>query len=384
MDQSPSQSSVGFRIIRPLELLNWSAVAITPDIPFDSQASCPACQSKLEIAVVLKNGRETRRIRIGTCPMCGYTGYIDRPSRDWISTYYADIWTHSTGKDSSTPGRKTLKENSASRALNFALDALQDTTSAIAEIGCGYGSMLTRVRERGFNNIVGIESSRHRARLAATRTNFPILLGDFESETVMRELEARAPIKLFYSFHVLEHTYHPAEIVEKISALQGPGDLLLFGVPNLAGEPAMNILLFLPHLHTFTLSALRALLARNGYEVIDTRYTDRINLNVIARKLSGVVPRASQPKENYLDHVREKFVCELTLNSLESRRAQRYFWSKKNAAQSGIEPYHSYWRIADRLWGRKSLRSILVAPLQKFSSSSIAIEFSDEIFLAIK
>lgn len=383
----------GFRILRPLELLNWRPIDIGASVPLESQTACPACAHTLTTLAVLAATPETA-IRVGVCTTCGYAGYMDRPARTWISRYYAEVWTHGAEKDIAVLRKKQQPDNPASHAVRKALELLADRSRPILEIGSGYGTMLRFIRSRGFETVIGLESSRHRADTAARATGLPILSGDFESEAVQTELRKHAPFGLIASFHVLEHTYNPGEIIAAASRLQKPGDLLVLGVPNFAGEPAMNILLFLPHLHTFTAEALERLLHRFRYEIIAGNFSNAADLSVIARKIS--TPKTPKSAGNdYFTLAQKKFRRELALASLapsgrpfdKDQGHQRYFWSKKDPAQSGFGPYHWYWRISDHLRGRRNFRSLLVEPLAAGAAASpppVQLRFRDQLFLCIK
>ena len=99
-----------------------------------------------------------------------------------------------------------------------------------------------------------------------------VLTGAFESAATQRELVARGPFSVILSNHVLEHTYHADEVIAAASRLQNEGDHLIIAVPNQEGEPPMGVLLFLPHLHSFTRASLERLGARYGYAVVDDRW----------------------------------------------------------------------------------------------------------------
>ncbi len=376
----------GFRILRPLELLNWRPIDIGASVPLEPQTACPACAHALNALAVL-SGKSGPEIRVGVCEQCGYAGYMDRPARAWISRYYAEVWTHGTEKDIAVLEKKQQPDNPASRAVRKALALLPDRSRPILEIGSGYGTLLRFIQSRGFETVIGLESSRHRAQTAREATGLPILSGDFESTETQAELREHAPFGLIASFHVLEHAYNPEEIIAAAGRLQNPGDLLVLGVPDLAGEPAMNILLFLPHLHTFTADALAALLNRAGYGIVDASFSSGADLSVIARKRNAGHMTNGESQKNYFAAAVEKFKRELAIDSLAPSGAQRYFWSKKDAALSGILPSHWYWRMEDCLAGRQNFRSLLIEPLAAGAAPSpppVQLRFRDQLFLCIK
>lgn len=378
---------MGFMVTEPLELLNWQRITVEESMPPEVQPACPSCGQLLTEFVRLAAADGHRAIRVGACYHCAYLGYLDRPTREWISRYYDRVWSHGAEKDTEALAAKKQKSNPARSAIERALAMLPDPRAAIVEIGSGYGTMLKFIRANGFLNLIGIESSRRRAEAATRATGFPILSGDFEAPAIQSELARRAPIRLLLAFHVLEHTYHPGEVLAACARLQKSGDLLVLGVPNVWGEPAMNILLFLPHLHSFSASSLAQLINRSGYEVVDSSFSNQAEVILIAKRTTMLVDSRT-PARDYGSDLTIKFRRELCLDQpLDAGRTYRYFWSKDTATVFGLKPYHWYWRIQDRLAGRSGCRSLLVEPLAddvSIADLPFRVQFARNLFLCIK
>lgn len=377
----------GFRIIRPLELLNWRPVVIDETVPLETWTACPADRLKLRALAAL-SASGGLIIRIGLCEQCGYTGYLDRPTRSWISRYYADAWSQGAEKDTASLRKKRQPDNPARRALTSALELIRDRSRPILEIGAGYGTLLRFIQGQGFTKVMGLESSRRRAEAAAKATGLPMLAGDFEAGETQTELRKHAPFGLIIAYHVLEHTYDPGEIIAAASRLQNHGDLLVLGMPDVWSEPAMNIILFLPHLHSFSREALERILQHGGYKTVNAGFSDAQNITFIAEKTAAPsTVAATTPRNDYYQRAREKFRRELALNRLTPAGRQRYLWSKKGAAQPDIKPYRWHWRISDRLSGRLNCRSLLIEPLAARApagSTPLSVQFAEGLFLCIK
>lgn len=276
---------------------NWKVLPITKDTPLTTQTTCPCDEQPLDTLCTLVSADTAVRMRIGSCDACGYIGYIDRPTQEWLATYYRTHWQLDEERDiTDIKGSKYTRE-----AIPLLKSLNVDPAQGVCEIGCGYGFDLEAFAMAGFAPTVGTENSEKRARIAHEKYGHTTVVGPFESADVQNALKKQAPFGVVYSAHVLEHTAHPATVIDAAASLQETGGVLVLAVPDVDDESPMNIITFLPHLHAFSSLSLENLLSTNGYQVIDgprrvgaghyvvARRTDR---NTQAMLSSGCTARA--------------------------------------------------------------------------------------------
>ena len=279
-----------FRILESIELQGWREQAI--DMPLERWRYCPCDGTELRTVAAVMGGErrevsyndfewdeEWRGIRVGCCPACGYMGYIDRPSAEWFQQFYASEWdqypaeaVQNTINGIRAEGLKADTHPIAGLAgkIPFSPDA------RVFEMGTGYGWALACMKQYGYKNLSGVESCPHRARVAREGFGF-----DVRHEAI--EDHQGGPYDVILSHHVLEHCYDPAAVARKLASLQPEGGYLVLAVPNNAGEPTMGVLMFLPHLHSFTKKGLAWLLDEAGYTVLED-CSDHEGQWLIARK----------------------------------------------------------------------------------------------------
>ena len=283
-DESLSENTSGaFLLERFLQLDNWRLLEIGDDIPFDTQLLCPVDDNKLGVVCTLVAGKGTRNIRIGLCSLCGYTGYIDRPMKEWITEFYAEKWDNAVRQNSEAEARvlrdaylahgiDPIKQNAKARAKEmryFLTNNAIPKDKPVLDIGCGYGLALKFLETLGFTKLYGLENSQHRAHIASAAYGFPLMAGAFEDPKIQEACHAAGPFGLIMSHHVIEHVYDPQEIIRLASDLQQEGGYLVMSLPDQKTEPSMETILFFPHLHSFIKRSFVQLLGRYGYEVID-------------------------------------------------------------------------------------------------------------------
>src|SRR3989344_699347 len=263
-------------IEKPLITLGWEARTLSQK-GFEKIEKCPCCEH--DLSTLAKVSGPGKVIRIGICPICGHVTYIDRLTEKEIISFYSHSWD----KAGMTRGPKPLREQEDGFASIIESLGVKKE-SLICDIGSGYGRTLAYLKRLGFSNLIGIENSIHRADSSERTWEIPILKGHFESKNVQDCLEKKKPVKIFIATHVLEHVYDPARFLKSAWELQNDGDYFIIRVPNMAGEPIINILLFAPHMHSFTESSLQSLLNNCGYNIVDRSNTTQNEIFYIARK----------------------------------------------------------------------------------------------------
>jgi 2-polyprenyl-3-methyl-5-hydroxy-6-metoxy-1,4-benzoquinol methylase len=405
----------GFRIDEYFDLEGWKVVDLA-DVPMAMVAACPADETPLTPICTLTSPDRGMRVRVGCCPECGHISYVDRPTQEWIYGYYLDTWDSGSERSSE---RMAAAADKAARAADAPVHATVrlaqglplDRTLPVCEIGCGYGTSLRQLAESGFTRLVGIEASRHRADITAS-AGFDVLTTPFEAPQTRGALRSRGPFGLIFTFHALEHTYHPDRVFAAASELQEPGAHLIVSVPNQEGEPSMGVLMFLPHLHSFTPASLARLAARFGYEVAETSANTAKTLNMVftrtgpstrlgagpstvlgagpsTRLVAGGAPRVPVEQRPY-ERAVEKLVSGLDLEARHVGR-RRLWWSRRSdiAGQVWVGPPASLgMRNWNRFVERKEIhhpRSVLVSSLRSGQSGTpLEIQFRDSVGLFFK
>ena len=210
---------------------------------------------------------------LGHCDACGLLSYMTPPTREAVSNYYRRTWMGETADVAL--GKAGRGYAHAQPHLLYASKC--DPAKPALEIGSGYGETLRCLQLAGFQSVEGVEACKVRADASRQVCNVDVANCDFADFTSSRKYG------LIVADQVLEHSYDPLEFVRKCADLQDEGDHLVISVPDFWYEAPMAIIMFWPHLHTFTHYALDYLLSRCGYEVIG-KINHPGDVNLFARK----------------------------------------------------------------------------------------------------
>lgn len=141
----------------------------------------------------------------------------------WFKTYYYKI---------AESGSSSLEHPAMKKLLDLALRA-----SDILDMGCGDGTRLSKLVEKGQKGY-GIDISSKAISIARKKyPNLNFLVGDLENLPYKND-----SFDLVYSAFVFEHLDDPARVIEEAIRVLRPGGLFLivspnFGAPNRASPP---------------------------------------------------------------------------------------------------------------------------------------------------
>mgnify|MGYP001560745597 CR=1 FL=1 len=357
----------GFIIQDMIEFFRVTVFDLKPSIPLETQSHCPACETFLETLAVLVGNSGRQQMRLGFCTTCGYVGYIDRPKKEWMVDFYSTAWDAHIAKSvqevRNQPSLKDDKKSSRRLAVNLAESLHIPHVRPVCEIGTGYGSVLKYFKDAGYSHVYGTENSKHRAQAVSEAYGLSVFTGNFEGEDVQKELRRVAPIGLFFSHHVFEHVYHPAEVIRAIAALQQEGDYIILALPG-ADEHAAYGLFYLPHLHVFTKESLELLLNRFGYAGAGDASPGGDNMILAFRKVAS--PQKQFPlKTDYRAEILRKYRQGLGLEAMGDGKLFEYRWLVPHQGFDDAEMIP----VSRISWTFKKIVAFLKSKLKRFTST---------------
>ncbi len=346
------------------------------DVPMERHEECDACKTQLSVLCTFISRKDMTRMRLGVCRTCGYIGYMDRPSKEWVDHFYTEEWDNAQLKNVCEDApRITFGLTKEQQDSVHLVETLHMPKGSVCDIGCGNGVVLEEFSRMGFGTLLGVESSRYRAQLTATRFGHHVAVGNFEDKAVADELFRHRPIDVMYSFHVMEHVYDPHQFLSVAAKLQDDGGYIILAMPDVEHEPCVTTLFWLPHLHAYSRQALEKLLNSHGYEVVADNFSYN-RLMIAARKTVHPVARyhlEHDPATRTMTRIEEWFslnslkpgvrYCAAYRNKTYARSFRPVFSSPRlDKLMQGLEQMYDY--AVSRVFGKfRNIRSLVISRL---------------------
>lgn len=353
-----------------LEIIRFSKIdlkTVKIDFPLVERLYCPSDDTTLQTICTLFGNQGKQRVRIGACDNCGYIGYIDYPSKEWLHTFYRQDWGCPTETDVlhevNRRKRMSRKQIEAGRLMRtvkirrFLKRHALAKNKHVFEIGCGYGESLAYLAEQGYK-IAGCENSAFRAKIAREVYKLPVTNLPFEDANLQRKLHS-SRFGLIFSQHVLEHVFDPRDMIRRSREIQSEGDYIIVAVPDAYTEPSLMTLLYLAHPNAFTKQSLTNLLRAQAYELVDD-FSDQEELYLVGRRVSHPV-RAEKEKNHYLNRSIDKFTIVLGLGKKYFTPFRRLWCGRRLGFDHGGQTAHS--ELAENImgeWYRKIAHKLLM------------------------
>jgi 2-polyprenyl-3-methyl-5-hydroxy-6-metoxy-1,4-benzoquinol methylase len=198
--------------------------------------SCPVCLSVVSAPALTGSDllfeSTEKTFTLHLCASCRCLFLDPMPGEEEIADFYPpQYWWNSSRVQSS---RLLRKLESVYRKL-----VLRDHVSFIArsagnrrgldllDVGCGSGTLLGLLKERGFRPL-GVDFSREAARVAETENGVRVIVGSLEQASFCDE-----SFDVVTLFHVLEHVTNPRRVLVEVSRILKPNGVVILQVPNI-------------------------------------------------------------------------------------------------------------------------------------------------------
>lgn len=241
--------------------------------------SCPVCgKGDFQAFLTCKDYTVSKaNFSIVTCGACNFALTNPRPSDDTLGAYYEsdEYISHSnTKKGLISRLYQSVRKHTLKKKLQLVNRESKMTVAgkkgSLLDIGCGTGEFLNTCKQGGWN-VMGIEPSPSAREMG--KKNYGL---DVREEDALAGLPAQSQ-DVITMWHVLEHVPYLNERIQKLKELLRKDGLVVIAVPNRTSHDAAHYREFwaaydVPrHLWHFRPADMRALMQKNGLEVIDIR-----------------------------------------------------------------------------------------------------------------
>jgi len=245
------------------------------------KVNCPFCNSS-DSRVYERFGSELQYTYV-TCGKCSLIYQSPRPvyNQHFIDAAYAEYYQYADNIN--IDDFTDIKESGVSmfkKEVDYLLQFDKKRTAAL-DIGSGMGTFLYAAKPH-FKEVLGLDVSEQMGSFVTKQMNVPVLIKQFD------EFSYPTRFSLIHMSHVIEHVPNPNQWLQKAKTHLEDGGILVINVPNKKSISFRMQHLFVKlglkkqfsdawadpsrtpdHLYEPTIPAMKYLLDKNKYEILD-------------------------------------------------------------------------------------------------------------------
>lgn len=260
-----------------------------------AEMACPLCSGSYD-EVCLSFPRQL--FKIVRCRKCGMVRLNPRVAESDLDKIYHSTFCGDIKKPLDESPRSFFDwklQRMTNRIHHHRLTILEKVTSSrnLLEIGCGDGGFLAYLQQYGWQ-VIGTEYTPYAVALGRKK-GIEVLEGELQDLELPSE-----HYDVIAMYYVLEHVYHPKDLLEEIHRILRPRGILVIEVPNIGSLSARLFgaswyLLAVPqHVNHFSPRTLTQMLESTGFVVSCISHSApesfvswKLGLKTVVRKLLG-------------------------------------------------------------------------------------------------
>lgn len=198
--------------------------------------------------------------QICVCKTCTHVFEANPIEESVLADYYKNLSKYENISELTSLPEENVKM--AKRQVDF-IEGTGIKVESVLDIGASMGALLSEFRNRGYNDLYGIEPSENNKKYVREQFDLEYFTGTLE-EYVVSEIDKK--YDLVTLSHVLEHTSNPVEFVNNIKKINGKYFFLEVPVMNITMCEEPYGIFFYEHLGYFSNESLSYLMKKCGYK----------------------------------------------------------------------------------------------------------------------
>ncbi len=266
--------------------------------------NCPVCRS--EESQLLFRTRFSKisdnylldSYDVVACKTCGFCFADQIPNQGVFDKYYKNMSKYEESKSLSMDSQYDVKR--FNQIVEFINSNIKDKNSRIVEIGCATGLLLSLLKKKGFNNLLGIDPSPSCVETIRNKYGIPSLLGTI---TDLSSIKAES-VDLVILVGVLEHIRDlNLALMEIRNVLRSDGKICIV-VPDasqyLNGNDAPFQEFSVEHINYFGPGSLiNLMISQNFSKVVIDQQVFEVNFNTFTPVILNLFKKSKEKEKQF-------------------------------------------------------------------------------------
>jgi len=244
---------------------------------------CPVCFSKDSKHIFTQSFGKNNVISVMesydvvVCRTCGL-GYADNiPSQEEFNNYYALMSKYEFDNKDGIVAQDYITQYT--KIVDFIIPHISNTDARILDIGCSTGALLSVFKNKGYQNLLGLDPSVSCVRVVNKLYGIPAVVGDISSFSDSGKFD------IVMLSAVLEHLVDFEYSMQKIQDLMSDNGLLFIEAPDVERFHEFISAPFqqfsVEHINYFSKTSILNLLAAYSFSVLDIKQNESsLNLTI--------------------------------------------------------------------------------------------------------
>jgi SAM-dependent methyltransferase len=269
------------------------------DIYNKEERKCPICSNNEKRLLFtqnfssISNSTLMNNYDVVSCDNCGFCFANQIPSQEVFDLYYREMSKYEINEQKFQENIYEFEK--FNQMVSCIIPFLEDYQARILEIGCATGSLLSLIKRKGYENILGVDPSPACAETAKKLYGIRVLTNTLSNLSFEKQ-----SADFLILAGVLEHIRELDISLKHLWDILAPNGKIYVSVPDasqyLNGEDAPFQEFSIEHINFFSPTSLTNLMSKNGFSLVDYKQN---NFEVSNNTLTPVIQAVYIKAQNF-------------------------------------------------------------------------------------
>jgi SAM-dependent methyltransferase len=268
------------------------------------ERKCPICNNNEKRLLFkqnfssISNSTLMNNYDVVACKNCGFCFADQIPAQERFDIYYREMSKYEKNDQIVQESRYEFER--LNQMVSYLVPFLENYQTRVVEIGCATGLLLSLIKRKGYENILGVDPSPSCAETAKKLYGIHVL-----TNTLSNLLIEKKSVDFLILSGVLEHIRELDVSLKYLWNILAPNGKICIAVPDasqyISGEDAPFQEFSIEHINFFGPTSLTNLMNKNGFTLVDYKQNIfEVNQNTLTPAIQAVYKKAQViPVDDY-------------------------------------------------------------------------------------